>query len=147
LQYAKHKQSVVNLSELHATCEANYARLMRLFPDYESANRREFHLGGAHVSLEVVERSRYTTIFRLYQSNGSERWLGSLRLEVRAYHDAGMLEVGSFQSHRQVQPRYRYPNPQMHQRDEKSQQNRFLADWLEHCLAQGRSSLPLGQRA
>jgi hypothetical protein len=54
-----------------------------------------------------------------------------------------MLEVGMFQSHRQIAPRYQYPNDRMFQQDEKSQQNRFLADWLEHCLQNGRSSLDL----
>ena len=55
-----------------------------------------------------------------------------------------MLEVGMFQSHRQVAARYRYPNDQMFQQDEKYQQNRFLADWLEHCLHNGRASIDLG---
>ena len=59
---------------------------------------------------------------------------------MRAYHDAGMLEVGSFQSHRRIEPRYSYPNRHMHQQDEKSQQNSFLADWLEHCLGNGIST-------
>ena len=58
---------------------------------------------------------------------------------MRAYHDAGMLEVGMFQSHRKIAARYQYPNHAMHQQDEKSQQNRFLADWLEHCLQHGRA--------
>lgn len=140
MQNAKNKQPGMNLVELHAICEANYARLLSLFPQYETANRREFAVGDAHVTIEVTDRSRYTTIFRLQQVHGGERWLGSLRMELRAYHDAAMLEVGSFQSHRRVQPRYRYPNPQMHQQDEKTAQNRFLSDWLDHCLAQGRSS-------
>ncbi len=139
MQNAKNKQPGMNLAELHAICEANYVRLLSLFPAYETANQREFIVGDAHVTIEVVDRSRYTTIFRINQIHGGERWLGSLRLEVRAYHDATMLEVGSFQSHRRVQPLYRYPNPHMHQQDEKAGQNRFLADWLEHCLAQGRS--------
>jgi uncharacterized protein len=56
---------------------------------------------------------------------------------VRAYHDVRMLEVGVFQSHRQVAARYHYPNDQMFAQDEKYQQNRFLADWLEHCLLNG----------
>lgn len=131
----------VDLAELHALCEANYARLLRLFPDYEQANSREFAVGTARVRLEVVERCRYTTIFHLHQQHAEERWLGSLRIEVRAYHDAGMLEVGMFQSHRRIAVRYQYPNAQMFQQDEKAQQNRFLADWLEHCLHNGRASL------
>lgn len=140
---AGNRQFRLDLAELHAVCEANYARLLRLFPDYETSNQREFQLGSAHVRLEVLERCRYTTIFRLSQQHAEARWLGSLRAEVRAYHDAGMLEVGSFQSHRRIQPRYDYPNEKMHQQDEKSQQNRFLADWLEHCLGNGHSTKPV----
>ena len=139
LQPAVKKRFKLDLAELHAICEANYARLMRLFPDYENANSREFAVGTARVCLEVVERCRYTTIFRLSQQHAEERWLGALRVEVRAYHDAHMLEVGAFQSHRRVAARYSYPNERMHQEDEKSQQNRFLADWLEHCLQNGRT--------
>ncbi len=137
---ARNRQFKLDLAELHAICEANYVRFLRLFPAYETSNVREFQLGPAHVHLEVIERCRYTTIFSLSQQHAEARWLGGLKVEVRAYHDAGMLEVGSFQSHRRIQPRYRYPNEQMHQQDEKSQQNRFLADWLEHCLGNGRSS-------
>ena len=129
----------LDLAELHAICEGNYARLMRLFPDYENSNSREFAVGSARVSLEVVERCRYTTIFRLRQQQAEDRWLGSLLVEVRAYHDARMLEVAVFQSHRRIAARYEYPNTRMYQQDEKSQQNRFLAEWLEHCLQNGSS--------
>ncbi len=127
----------LSLRELHALCEANYARVLRLFPDYENSNQRELIVGGAKVRLEVVERCRYTTIFQLHQHHADSRWLGNLRIEVRAYHDARMLEVGMFQSHRSVAARYQYPNDKMFQQDEKYQQNRFLADWLEHCLQNG----------
>ena len=144
---ARNSQFSVDLVELHAVCEANYARLLRLFPAYETANRREFHVGPSRVLIEVVERCRYTTIFLLHQQHAEARWLGSLKVEVRAYHDARMLEVGSFQSHRSIKPRYRYPNTRMFQQDEKAQQNRFLADWLEHCLASGRSVTPVSASA
>lgn len=134
---ATRRQFKVDLAELHAICEANYARMLRLFPDYEQAASREFTVGAARVCLQVVERCRYTTIFQVHQQHAEARWLGSLRVEVRAYHDAGMLEVGMFQSHRRVAARYQYPNQHMFQQDEKAQQNRFLADWLDHCLKNG----------
>ena len=141
LHREKKKAFKLDLAELHAVCEANYARLMRLFPEYERSNCREFLVADARVRLEVVERCRYTTIFHLHQQQSQERWLGRLRVEVRAYHDAGMLEVGMFQSHRRIAARYQYPNEGMYQQDEKSQQNRFLADWLEHCLQNGRACM------
>ncbi|MFT6366319.1 MAG: hypothetical protein ACJAUG_000966 [Halioglobus sp.] len=132
------KSYKLNLSELHAVCEGNYQRMLRLFPDYETCNSREFALGSSRVSFEVLERCRYTTFFRLHQRQSGDPLLGQLLIEVRAYHDARMLEVGIFQSHRSVDARYEYPNQAMYQQDEKSQQNRFLADWLEHCLLNGR---------
>lgn len=140
---ARKQQFRLDLAELHALCEANYARLLRLFPQYETANQREFRVGPALVRIEVLERCRYTTMFRLHQQQAQGQWLGSLRVDVRAYHDAAMLEVGSFQSCQRIQARYPYPNARMFQEDEKFQQNRFLADWLEHCLGNGRSTAPL----
>lgn len=133
----------LNLSELHGVCEGNYVRLLRLFPDYETCNSREFTLGSSRVSFEVMERCRYTTFIRLHQRQSGDPLLGQLLIEVRAYHDARMLEVGVFQSHRSVNARYAYPNQEMYQQDEKSQQNRFLADWLEHCLLNGQTSSPV----
>ncbi len=141
MQTRKKKAFKLDLTALHAICEANYARMMRLFPEYETANVRRLEVGPARVTLEVVERCRYTTIFRLRQSAAEQQWLGQLLVEVRAYHDAAMLEVGMFQSHRRIAARYQYPNDQMFQQDEKYQQNRFLAEWLEHCLANGRSGV------
>lgn len=147
VQRAKKQAFKLDLAELHAVCEANYARLMRLFPAYENTNSREFVVADARVRFEVVERCRYTTIFRLHQQQSHDRWLGRLLVEVRAYHDAGMLEVGMFQSHGRIAARYQYPNHRMYQQDEKSQQNRFLADWLEHCLQNGRACLDPGSSA
>jgi uncharacterized protein YqiB (DUF1249 family) len=131
----------LDLVALHAICEANYARFLRLFPEYENCNVRELQVGSARIRLEVVERCRYTTIFKIQQNQASSRWLGHLNIEVRAYHDARMLEVGMFQSHRRIAARYQYPNDKMYQQDEKYQQNGFLADWLEHSLQNGRAAV------
>jgi uncharacterized protein len=145
----------VDLRAFHALCEANYARLLRLFPDYESRNARGFSVQAARVQIDVIERSRYTTLFRLQSfrrssvSTGSQGagevaealGLAPLRVEVRAYHDAGMLEVTDFQSGGRTEGRYSYPNRDMHQEDEKRQQNAFLADWLAHCLHHGEADL------
>lgn len=137
----KKKPFKLDLIKLHALCDANYVRLLRLFPDYENCNSRELLVGTARVRLNVLERCRYTTIFHIHQQRAQSRWLGLLRVEVRAYHDARMLEVGMFQSQRSVVARYEYPNVRMFAQDEKYQQNRFLAEWLEHCLQNGRAAL------
>ena len=74
-----HGATKTDLAGLHAACEANYLRLMRLFPDYEQSNCRDFTIGPARVHMEVLERSRYTTFFRLQQSHGGSRWLDSVK--------------------------------------------------------------------
>lgn len=132
----------VNLAAMHATCECNYVRLLQLFPDYETSNSREFQLpDGARVRIEVVERCRYTTLLRVQQHGSVNAWLSAPRFDLRAYHDARMVEVTGFQAQSRVAARYEYPNRQMHSRDEKSQQNLFLAEWLSYCLQQGCSSV------
>lgn len=134
----------LDLTALHAICDANYARLLRLFPAYEICNSRDLLVGSARVHLEVAERCRYTTIFHLHQQRAESRWLGLLRVEARAYHDVRMLEVMAFQSARKVAPRYQHVNAAMFAQDEKYQQNLFLADWMEHCLQNGRVALDPG---
>ncbi len=136
----------IDLAGLHATCEANYAQLKQLFPDYETTNNREFRLPtGERVRIDVVERCRYTTLFKVCQQvgEGSGSWLSAPQFELRAYHDASMVEVTGFQSRRQIQARYDYPNDAMHMPDEKAQQNAFLAEWLAHCIAQGQALLDI----
>lgn len=131
----------VDLAGMHATCEGNYARLLQLFPDYETANSREFVLrDGLRVRLDVEERCRYTTFITVCQQGVGSPWLIAPRFDLRAYHDARMVEVSSFQHQRRIAARYDYPNEKMFARDEKVQQNQFLADWLAHCLQEGRSS-------
>jgi uncharacterized protein YqiB (DUF1249 family) len=138
----------VDLRQLHALCEANYARLLRLFPDYEGRNGKHFSVEGVQVHMDVLERSRYTTLFKLQCFRGASAeavdfaWLYPLDIEARAYHDAAMLEVVRFQSANRTQGRYSYPNPSMHQQDEKHQQNAFLAEWLSHCLHHGQAPVP-----
>lgn len=133
----------VDLAGDMAECEMNYARLARLLPRHGD-DRRELGLGSdGLVSLEVTERGPYTTTVRIYQQRfdrverGAALAVAAPRLTVRIYHDARLAEVVEFCDRRKVWPRYDYPNPAMHQPDEKAQWNRFLGDWLSLCLRQG----------
>ncbi len=128
----------VDLVDLHSLCEGSYARLLRLFPDYENSNARTLLAGDAQVVLDVTERSRYTTTFRLRHISPLAMPKSGLQLDIRAYHDARMLEVIGFQKHGRLEGRYAYPNDNMYQRDEKLQQNRYVAELLSFCLAEGR---------
>lgn len=131
----------VDLSAHLAECELNFVRLCRLLPRMESGDCRAFAVGErSSVRIKVVERTPYTSLLEITQQQGSLEELNS-RMSVRVYHDAGVAEVASFANCNRVLSKHSYPNRQMHQRDEKQQWNRFLGEWLEHCLDQGRSEM------
>lgn len=129
------KRYQVDLVAQQAECAANYARLSRLFD--RDADGLRFGLGGGvHLQLTVTERGPYTTTLTITQSDAPPPALMP-HLTVRMYHDARLAEVVEFASRRRVRPRYDYPNPVMFQPDEKAQWNRFLGEWLSHCLRHG----------
>lgn len=132
----------VDLVELQAACEANYARLMQLLPGMrEQPQPRRVALSQGEqllgvLALEVVETCPYTSTIQVRQEHCLP-WLPVPQLEVRVYHDARMAEVVGAQSARRFRGIYPYPNAAMHQPDEKTQLNVFLGEWLSHCLACG----------
>ncbi len=147
-QESKPRRYSIDLAAQMACCEANYARLCKLMPDLDERDRWSYRSEGANqtptnIIILVKERARYTTMLEVLQCDGPQQWGGELRLQVRLYHDASMAEVISWKGHRRIQPRYEYPNSNMYQCDEKSQINRFLADWLSHSLRCGRSAEPI----
>ena len=132
----------VDLVELQAACEANYARLLRLLPDMrEAQGERRVALSQGDLLLgvlliRVTENCPYTTTLEVRQEH-SLPWLPVPQLEVQVYHDARMAEVISAEHARRFRSIYPYPNVFMHQPDEKAQLNVFLGEWLSHCLALG----------
>lgn len=137
----------VDLSGLHAVCEANYFRLRKLMPDMVTQNERQIVMditGEAEqrLVLQVIERCRYTTMLQLTHQQ-EEDWLKSPSMEVRLYHDASMAEVVAAYNRRRFRGVYPYPNEQMLQPDEKYQLNRFLGEWLGYCQRYGQSAQPV----
>tara|TARA_B110000305_G_C19076193_1_gene464005 strand:+ start:220 stop:678 length:459 start_codon:yes stop_codon:yes gene_type:complete len=132
------RRYTVDLLDLHALCEANYARMLQLFPTYEVSNSRQLAIDEGQIIFDVMERCRYTTTFRIRKLGPLSVTYGAVVVDLRVYHDAKMAEVVSFQANRQLAGRYTYPNDKMYQRNEKQQQNRFVAELLAFCLAQGR---------
>lgn len=117
-----------------AECAANYLRLLRLLPQLD-ADHHVFGVGAdGEIKIAVTERNPYTTTLDISQSTLPL----APRLTVRIYHDARLAEVVAFADRRRIQPRYEYPNAAMYQPDEKAQWNRFLSEWLSHCLQHGR---------
>lgn len=141
------KRYVPDLQELAALCEANYLRFLRLLPDAEVGSERVFSITAtpdqkATIIMRVEEIHPYTTMLTVKQQGISPAWIHPPSMDVRLYHDASMAEVLSYQNQHRFEGRYQYPNPQMRMPDEKIQLNRFLADWLEHCLRHGHVEQP-----
>lgn len=129
----------MDLAKLHALSEANYARLLQLFPDYQQANERQFRLGQRLVVLTVIDRDRHTTTLTVqYHAPQLPKFMDS-SLYLRMYHDVSMAEVVKHRSSRRLESRYDYPNSEMYQPDEKQQQNQFLSELLSLCLSEAHS--------
>ncbi|RXJ70538.1 dehydrogenase [Veronia nyctiphanis] len=127
----------VDLSALMRMYETNYAKLVRLIPHSDSVGDScTYEIRGNHFQIDVLESTRYTTLVDIWQQGDTPAYLRP-RLTVRLYHDARVAEVCTSQQISRIQPRYDYPNPRMHQKDEKHQVNAFLSDWLAHCLRSG----------
>jgi uncharacterized protein YqiB (DUF1249 family) len=117
-------------------------RLLKLLPDLDHCDQREFQLvhegQRALVRLQVEERFTYTTTVQVsHQYDNVSQWLDAPRLVVRLYHDVRVAEVICMRR-RPLSGVYPYPNRQMRQPDEKAQLNTYLHEWLSHCLAHGQ---------
>lgn len=141
----KKRRYVPDLMSDMAECDANYIRLLRLFPGMAMEDSLEFGLtgtteDGAVVSIAISERCPFTTMLTVRVSNEEDKpWVKWPLMEVRVYHDVKSAEVVSFQRHRNFKYRYHTPNRHMYQPDEKSQINRFLGELLTFCAEHGHS--------
>ncbi len=130
----------IDLAAHLAVCDANYLRVMRLFPQLHERDGAAVGVTLAgrriRVAVEVAQRSRHTTMIRLRQSPEAP-WGASPMFCVRLYHDLNCAEVTEYQSARHFNPVYAYPNTHMRQRDEKAQVNQLLGEFLSCCLGQG----------
>jgi hypothetical protein len=138
----------IDLQSLHAECETNYLRLLRLLPALADQDRRQLALQtgtGRERSFlfSVTDRARYTATLEISETGRRPHWGLSASFTVRLYHDARMAEVLSFQRERLTGTAHPYPNVRMLLPDEKAQWNRLLGEWLAHCLAHGYSLEPV----
>ena len=128
-----------------AECDANYIRLLRLFPNMRDEDSLEFGVhgtteDGAIVNIRIIERCPYTTMLVVeVRGEQDQPWIKWPSLEVRVYHDVNSAEVVCFERHRNFKYRYNTPNPKMFQPDEKSQINRFFGELLTFCLQHGHA--------
>jgi hypothetical protein len=122
-------------------CEQNYAHINKLLPiDNFKGAKNKVLVGCFEFTFTVLEVSPYTNLVSLKQTDNQIVGFTRPELNVRIYHDAKVAEVVCKNYPKRVKPAYAYPNPDMHQKDEKYQLNAFLKDWLEYCIDQGRST-------
>ena len=123
--------------------QSNYVKILRVIPFIRAmhCDSQIWARTPAHqVEISILEVTKYTTMFSFQiKYAGFRNWLPQMHITVRCYHDAGVAEVVKFQKHKHFNARYSYPNPQMHQRNEKQQINRFLGEWMTYCLKNGCS--------
>jgi len=142
----KRRRYSVDLPAHMAECDANYVRLLRLFPNLRDDDRQSIALPltgfDAEVTFEVLEKGPYTTLLKM-DVQSDQKWMalaGAPSMTVRVYHDAKSAEVVSYQAQNRFHGVYDYPNTRMRQRDEKVQINRFLREFLTLCLEHGAST-------
>jgi uncharacterized protein YqiB (DUF1249 family) len=144
---------VPDLTRQIAICEANYIRVLKLLPNFDESDQRDFMVETFKqkylMNIEVLERFKYTSTLQITQQrvgdddanqSANSDYLAdvfSTKLLVRLYHDAKLAEVVSPHTHAQFKGKYPYPNDEMYQVDEKMQLNDYLAQWLSHCLING----------
>jgi uncharacterized protein YqiB (DUF1249 family) len=132
----------VDLAALQGVCAANYLGMLKLFPDMQAGEpaARGILLGnGDTVVLQVLDSGPYTTLVGMEQQRRDIALVPPRRCQVRVYHDVRLAEVVAWGPVRKLRGRYHYPNRDMHQEDEKWQTNRFLGEWIQFCLEQGRT--------
>lgn len=126
------KKYVPDLQKLQGICSRNYGLLVRLLPlEYQQGQTWSVAVSNSlNFSLAVETKTPYTETMRLVQNNPTIPKFMATEIEFRVYHDAQMVEVLSFQKQSRLRQKYSYPNPMLHQKDEKLQVNALLKDWL-----------------
>lgn len=133
------------LSQLMRIYERNYRLLTPLLRSLQQIDDSvRYEVRGIAYRLVLLSQTRYTSIVSVTQEGDTPPFEeGVMPLAVRLYHDAKVAEVCSVPQGGALKPKYDYPNPHMHQQDEKWQLNCFLNDWLRHGLRHGFQVMPL----
>ena len=125
---------------LMALYELNYLLFRRLLPNIETIPDTVVSRvsGALDLHLNIIERSPYTTTFRLtYYFKDDQGEFPAPDLLCRTYHDACLAEVvtrGRRRGKRSAEyDRCRHP----YSIEKKWEMNRFLYKWLSYSLHQG----------
>lgn len=133
---------IQSLPKYITLCERNYLRALKLLPNIKEVGQTtKVQLGNNQFQVAIDSISKYTMDVTIKQTSGMLAGISPLYLTLRMYHDAKVAEIVHHDYHQRIKPSYAYPNPNMHQKDEKYQLNAFLHDWLTACLENGRAVL------
>lgn len=133
------KKYVPDLREMQSLAERNYASALGLLGRERVVGAtRQLSVGeGLEFEITLLTEAPYTTDIQVTQFGPGPEFLQA-RFVVRLYHDMQLAEMISNQGLERFAATYEQPNAQMHQRDEKRQINRYLADWFRLCFNRGR---------
>ena len=99
-------------------------RLLKLLPSEQTKQSiREVKLGNSEFAVKIDDMAKYTMDVSIKQLSGMVKGITPLYLTVRLYNDAKVAEIIHHDYHQRIKPSYGYPNPKMHQKDEKYQLN------------------------
>lgn len=131
IQVIEKRRYQPNVSEFLALCGRNYHKIQVWLPQNVEAGSKwqvTGHVGQLDVLL--IENTQYTQLIELSRPVQAGDFVNQPKVLVRVYHDAQLAEVLSSQQIYRLYPVYDYPNPKMHQRNEKYQINAFLEELL-----------------
>ena len=136
------KRYIQSLPKYLTLCEHNYVRLLKLLPRTRTiGSAHAIKLGNSEFNISVDNTQKYTMDISIRQVKGMVNGIEPLYLTARIYHDAKVAEIIHHDYHQRIKPSYGYPNPKMHQKDEKYQLNAFLYDWLIAVVENGQATL------
>ena len=135
----------IDLRARMAVCDANYIRILKLFPAWQANAHRVFALALSEdnsqtlVYLKIIEQFRYTsTLMLTFSDNGQNSpWFSPPCMQVRLYHDACTAEVTSYQDVPIASLESLACSNRAFSTNEKEEVNLFLAEWLSLCLNEG----------
>jgi len=115
-----------------------------LFPDLEQGcGDAHYRVSrGVHLETKICERTRYTTVlYFVLRFKGCPPWFPDVVMNVRAYHDARVAEVVTYQRQRRFLVQRDRPSPGILHCREKRRVNEFFGRCLDFCLGQRQKRL------
>lgn len=133
----------INLPLLMAECSANYVRLSQLTQVMDNTEFRCLIGVGKQdlaVHFVLLDQAKYTSTWSMTVTSSITSTIVKWpQAQIRAYHDAQLVEVLKWSGQKHFLPRYDGDNGRGYAKDEKYQLNILLGEWISLCLRTGRT--------